>query len=163
MHAKSGNIFFHMKFVNIQNASNLCTVIYTQNVNFLQVDTEACEQCFSWLSHYAKITRKMQRSTFLFYVLYMCDMHNLREESKLRRSHFMWLLLIILDLFCKLTSCLFCFINCLLLSHWYLLCEQFCVGNVFWSISLSWFGHPMEDVPYIGLLLPSKLIAFRQI
>ena len=135
MHAKSGNISFHMKFVNIQNASNLCTVIYTQNINFLQVDTEACEQCFSWLSRYAKITRKMQRSTFLFYVLYMCDMHNLREEGKLRRSHFMWLLLIILDLFCKLTSCLFCFINRLYLSHWYLLCEQFSC----WKCFLKYF------------------------
>ena len=30
----------------------------------LQVDTEACEQCFSWLSRYARITRRMQRSTF---------------------------------------------------------------------------------------------------
>ena len=55
-----------------------------------QVDTEACEQCFSWLSRYARITRRMQRSTFLFFTLYMCDMHNLREESKLRRSHYLY-------------------------------------------------------------------------
>ena len=54
-----------------------------------QVDTEVCEQCFSWLSRYARITRRKQRSTFLFFTLYMCYMHNLREESKLRRSHYL--------------------------------------------------------------------------
>lgn len=55
----------------------------------LQVDTEACEQCFSWLSCYAKMTRRMQRPTFLFFILYMCDLHNIREESKIKRSYFM--------------------------------------------------------------------------
>ena len=37
----------------------------------LQVDTEACEQCFSWLSRYARITRQMQRSTFFV----LCTVH----------------------------------------------------------------------------------------
>ena len=35
-----------------------------------QVNTEVCEQTFSWLSQYAKITRHMNREHFLFYILY---------------------------------------------------------------------------------------------
>ena len=38
---------------------------------FLQVDTEVCEQCFSWLSRYARMTRRMSRNTFMFFLLYM--------------------------------------------------------------------------------------------
>ena len=60
-----------------------CSTLQNYCVSHLQVDTEACEQCFSWLSHYGRITRRMQRSTF-FFLLYMCDIHNEREEGKLR-------------------------------------------------------------------------------
>ena len=42
----------------------------------IQVDTEICEQTFSWLSRYARITRHMNNSHFKFYILYLCDLHN---------------------------------------------------------------------------------------
>ena len=56
---------------------------------FMQVDTEVCEQTFAWLSRYAKISRRMNRVHFMFYVLYICDLHNHREERKLRFSGFL--------------------------------------------------------------------------
>ena len=43
-----------------------------------QVDTEACEQIFSWLSRYGKMTRKMNRHTYMFFIIYLCDLHNER-------------------------------------------------------------------------------------
>ena len=48
---------------------------FTYCITF-QVDTEVCEQVFSWLSRYARITRHTNRETFLFYLLYLCDSHN---------------------------------------------------------------------------------------
>jgi len=36
-----------------------------------KVDTEVCEQCFSWLSRYSVMTRRMKRSTFMFFLLYI--------------------------------------------------------------------------------------------
>ena len=59
-----------------------------------QVDTEVCEQTFSWLSRYAKITRRMNRAHFMFYLLYICDLHNCREESKLKNSGFLWYVIV---------------------------------------------------------------------
>jgi hypothetical protein len=41
-----------------------------------KVDTETCEQLFSWLSRYARITQHMNRVHFLFYLLYLCDSRN---------------------------------------------------------------------------------------
>ncbi len=40
---------------------------------FIQVDSQICEQIFSWLSGYARITQHMQREYFL---IYLCDQHN---------------------------------------------------------------------------------------
>ena len=57
--------------------------------NLIQVDTEVCEQHFAWLSNYAKMTRRMNRNTFMFYLLNICDFHNMREEQKLHRARFM--------------------------------------------------------------------------
>ena len=65
--------------------SYLCIIIML----WFQVDTEVCEQTFSWLSRYGKMTRRMNRSTFLFFLLYMCDLHNERELKKLLRGHYM--------------------------------------------------------------------------
>ena len=52
---------------------------------FFQVDTEVCEQCFSWLSQYARITMRMKRSTFLFfysiYVIYI-----MREKNRVNKK-----------------------------------------------------------------------------
>ncbi len=46
----------------------------------------ACEQKFSWLSRYAKITRQMKQEHFLFFILYMCDLHNRHLISRLPPS-----------------------------------------------------------------------------
>ena len=54
-----------------------------------QVDTEICEQVFSWLSKYSRMTKHMNRTTFIFFILYVCDLHNIREEGKLKHSAFM--------------------------------------------------------------------------
>jgi len=54
-----------------------------------QVDTEVCEQTFSWLSNHKKMTQKMSRSTFMFFLLYVCELHNRRENDKLARANFM--------------------------------------------------------------------------
>ncbi|XP_065899117.1 uncharacterized protein [Dysidea avara] len=53
------------------------------------VDTEICEQTFAWLSRYCHVTRHMTRNTFVFFLLYLCDLHNRREETKLRNSHYL--------------------------------------------------------------------------
>lgn len=45
----------------------------------MQVDTQICEQTFSWLSRYARITKHMNRAHFMFYLMYLCDMHNQRK------------------------------------------------------------------------------------
>lgn len=63
-----------------------CFYVY---MYIFQVDTEVCEQTFSWLSRYGKMTKRMNRSRFFFFLLYMCDLHNLREEKKLTRGHYM--------------------------------------------------------------------------
>ena len=55
----------------------------------MQVDTEVCEQVFSWLSKYKRSTQKMSQHTFVFFLLYLCDLHNIREESKLVQGSFM--------------------------------------------------------------------------
>ena len=51
---------------------------------FLQVDTEICEQTFSWLSRYARTC-----ISILSYLIYICDLHNEREEKKLNNSNYM--------------------------------------------------------------------------
>ena len=50
----------------------------------MQVDIEVCEQIFSWLSKYKKITQMMGESTFMFFLLYLCDLHNMHEEERLK-------------------------------------------------------------------------------
>ena len=79
-------------FDALQNVSfyNLSIITHCTNVKtFRSTDTEVCEQCLSWLSCYGKMTRRMKRSTFMFFLLYVCDLHNEREESKLKRGHYM--------------------------------------------------------------------------
>jgi len=55
----------------------------------LQVGTEICEQVFSWLSKYSRMTHKMSQHTFIFFLLYICDLHNMLELKKLQRAGFM--------------------------------------------------------------------------
>ena len=46
----------------------------------LKVDTEVCEQTFSWLSQYGKITRHMNQNRFIFYIVNLCELRNRRVE-----------------------------------------------------------------------------------
>lgn len=55
----------------------------------MQVDSEVCEQTFSWLSRYSRITQKMSQHTFFFYLLYLCELHNIRESEKLKVAGFL--------------------------------------------------------------------------
>ncbi|CAH3139866.1 unnamed protein product [Porites evermanni] len=48
------------------------------------IDTEVCEQTFSWLSKYEKMTRKMNRGHCVFFMIYVQHLRNLTEEEKLR-------------------------------------------------------------------------------
>jgi len=41
-----------------------------------KVNTEACEQLFSWLSNYSRMTKYMNRDRFLYFILYVLDSHN---------------------------------------------------------------------------------------
>ena len=50
--------------------------MYYKYVLYQQVNTEICEQTFSWLSHYARITKHMNQDHFMFFSLYLCDLHN---------------------------------------------------------------------------------------
>ena len=43
----------------------------------------------SWLSKYAKMKRKMNRGHFVFFIIYVQHLLNLREEEKLRNSGYM--------------------------------------------------------------------------
>ena len=71
-------------------ANRLCKknecLIFVNNFIFFfllisQVDTEVCEQTSSWLSCYGKMTRRMNLSTYLFFLLYICNLHNIRETE----------------------------------------------------------------------------------
>ena len=79
------NIHIHVgtyMYVHVQHCDyNHCTCIFT--CILLQVDTQICEQTFSWLSRYSKMTRKMKQERFLFFVLYICDLHNRRLQRRL--------------------------------------------------------------------------------
>ena len=54
----------------------------------MKVNTEICEQIFSWLSGYCHITKHMNREN-VFFILYICDLHNMHETEKLQRSKFL--------------------------------------------------------------------------
>ena len=60
---------------------NFMIYFHISLITILQVDTEVCEQVFSWMSKYARITQHMNRQHFLFYLLYLCDSRN-RMYSK---------------------------------------------------------------------------------
>jgi len=68
--------------------NGLCGICYVVNFSMM-VDTEVCEQVFSCQSKYCKMTQKMSQHTFLFFLFYLCDLHNIREESKLVQATIM--------------------------------------------------------------------------
>ena len=50
-------------------------------VILLEVDSEVCEQTFSWLSQLiCKITRHMNQNRFIFYIVNLCELRNRRVE-----------------------------------------------------------------------------------
>ena len=51
-------------------------IIYSLFLNKQDMNTEVCEQLFSWLSKFAPITKHMNRWRFLFLMLYLVDNHN---------------------------------------------------------------------------------------
>ena len=50
--------------IETSNVQCMCKVTFP---TMLQVDTEVCEQVFSWLSRYKRITQKMNQHTFMFF------------------------------------------------------------------------------------------------
>lgn len=46
-----------------------------------EVNTEVCEQLFSWLSRFSYMTKHMNRWRFLFIMLYVIDNHNRDVEQ----------------------------------------------------------------------------------
>ncbi|XP_078667555.1 uncharacterized protein LOC144909414 [Branchiostoma floridae x Branchiostoma belcheri] len=44
-----------------------------------KVNTEVCEQVFSWLSRYKRMTKHMNKERFMFFLLYIAHLHNMRE------------------------------------------------------------------------------------
>ena len=78
-----------MRYIDLHKYSDICDLdMSICEFMILQVDTEACEQTFSWLSQYGKMTRKMHRHTYMFFILYLCDLHNKRELEKLQRANY---------------------------------------------------------------------------
>lgn len=75
---------------NVSNKPLTCLHSYLCICTYIQVNTEVCEQTFSWLSRYRHIARHMNRTNFMFFVLYICDLHNLREIEKLKNANFLW-------------------------------------------------------------------------
>ena len=47
-----------------------------------EVNTEVCEQLFSWLSRFAHMTKHMNRWRFLFIMLYVIENHNQDVEQQ---------------------------------------------------------------------------------
>lgn len=55
-------------------------------VLIFQVDTQICEQTFAWLSRYTKMTQRMKQEHFLFFIVYLYDLHNRRSLSECFQS-----------------------------------------------------------------------------
>jgi len=55
----------------------------------MQVDTEVREQVFSWSSRYSQMTNKMSQHIFIFFILYICELHNKHEGKNLIRTGFL--------------------------------------------------------------------------
>ena len=64
----------HCNPYNLRELDKVSTNLH--NFASMQVDTQICEQTFSWMSRYSRITRHMNRQHFLFYLLYISDLHH---------------------------------------------------------------------------------------
>ena len=72
------NNYLELEEVHVCNVKTQSVIMITivPCAYIMQVDTEVCEQTFSWLSRYARITKHMNKSHFLFFLLYVCELHN---------------------------------------------------------------------------------------
>ena len=59
---------------NLKNASD---------ADIQGVNSQICEQTFSWFSQFQRITRHMNADNFLVFVLCMCHFHNKRQMNKM--------------------------------------------------------------------------------
>ena len=61
---------------NINNASE----------DLKDINTQICEQTFSWFSQFKRVTRHMNGDNFMVFVLCMCHFHNKKQMQKLTES-----------------------------------------------------------------------------
>merc|ERR1719318_2236563 len=54
-----------------------------KKLDFKKLNTPACEQAFNWINRY-KSVKGMNESRFLFFFLYLMDLHNLKIEKKVK-------------------------------------------------------------------------------
>ena len=57
----------------------------------LRIDIEVCEQTFSWLSKYAKTTRKINRGHFVFFIIMFSIDITLEERKHYETAVDIWL------------------------------------------------------------------------
>ena len=50
----------------------------------LKVDKEICEPTFAWLTKYGTTTRHMNQQRFVFYILSLCNLRNMKIEEGLK-------------------------------------------------------------------------------
>ena len=79
MHVHVCNIANTLYVYNSHECYNACYSFLTLYIQYKQVDTEIAKQIFSWLSRYARISKHMNKAHFLFYILYLCDLHNRKQ------------------------------------------------------------------------------------
>ena len=78
---------FIVKIHRLCNKECLIFVKFFFSLLILQVDTEVCEQTV--VVTISKMTHRMNCSTYLFFLLYICNLHNIRETEKLKRSSYL--------------------------------------------------------------------------
>ena len=63
--------------VHLRSLDYLCRSQYLPVVDEPSMGSR-CEMSkgFDWLSKYARITRNMNQDHFMFFILYLCDLHN---------------------------------------------------------------------------------------
>ena len=67
------------------------STILLDDINYLWIQKYVSRHSHGCPTTPIYITRHMMRDTFIFFVLYICDLHNWREELKLHNSNYMWL------------------------------------------------------------------------
>ena len=51
-----------------------------------KINTQICEQTFSWFSQFKRVTRHMNADNFVVFVLCMCHFHNKKMIHKLQQD-----------------------------------------------------------------------------